>query len=106
MPANAAESENLSMRLHSNRENREIPSVSESLDSERSVNVSDGKTDMHADGKSDGPILPAKRTNKTGTQAAESVEERGSPKGIVARAFLAPDTVPVFARHRRAWLRW
>ncbi len=48
---------------------------------ERSENVSDGNADMHADRKSDGPIVPAKRANKAGTPGAESVEERGSPKG-------------------------
>ena len=72
---------------------------------ERSENASGGTSGMHAHGKSDGLIVPAKRTNKTGTPAAESVEERGSPKGNAARDFLAPDTVPGSARPRRAWLR-
>ena len=53
---------------------------------------------MNANRKSDGPIVPAKRTNKTGTPAAESVEERGSPKGNAASRVLAADTVPVSAR--------
>jgi len=68
---------------------------------ERSENASGGTADMHAYGKSDGPIVPAKRTNKTGTPAAESVEARGSPKGNAACDFLASDTVPRSARHRR-----
>ncbi len=72
---------------------------------ERSANASGGTAGMHADGKSDGPIVPAKRTNKTGTSAAESMEERGSPKGNVVRDLLAPDTEPGHARHRRAWQR-
>lgn len=53
-PPDTAESENLSMRPYSNRENREIPLVSDSLESERSANVSGGKADMHAGGKSHG----------------------------------------------------
>ena len=48
---------------------------------ERSENVSDGNADMNANRKSDDPIVPAKRANKTGTLVAESAEERGSPKG-------------------------
>ncbi len=60
---------------------------------------------MNANRKSDGPIVPAKRLNKTGTPAAESVEERGSPKGNAASHVLAPDTVPGSARHRRERLR-
>jgi len=61
---------------------------------ERSINVSDGNIDMHAGGKSDDFVVPTKRTNKTRTLAAESAEERKSPKGSdVARTF-APDTVP------------
>ncbi len=77
----AAESENLCMRRHPKRENREILSVSELIDSERSENVFDGNAGVYADGKSDGSIVPAKRVNKTRTLAAELVEERGSPKG-------------------------
>ncbi len=99
-----AESETLCMRRHPKRENREIPSVSESC-SERSENVSDGNPDMYAVGKSDDSIVPAKRTNKTGTPAAESVEERGSPKGNADRHDLAADTAPGTARHRGVRLR-
>jgi hypothetical protein len=64
---------------------------------ERSENVSDGNADMHADRKSDGPIVPAKRANKTGTPAAELVEERGSLKGNDAQHVLVPDTAPGLA---------
>jgi len=63
------------------RENREILLVSETQCSERSENASGGTADMHASGKSDGPIVPAKRANKAGTPAAEPVEERGPPEG-------------------------
>ena len=103
-PTNAAESENLCMRRHPKRENREIPSVSESC-SERSENVTGGNSDMYVVGKSDDSIVPTKRTNKTGTPAAESVEERGSPKGNAARHDLAADTAPGTARHRGVRLR-
>ena len=48
---------------------------------ERSENVSDGDADTNANRKSDDPIVPTKRANKTRTLAAELVEERGSPKG-------------------------
>jgi hypothetical protein len=61
---------------------------------ERSANVTGGTADMNVHRKSDGPIVPAKRANKAGTPAAESVEERGSPKGNAARCGLAPDTAP------------
>ena len=61
---------------------------------------------MNADRKSDGPIVPAKRTNKTGTPAAESVEGRGPPKGNAAMRLLASDTVPRTARHRACGYGW
>ncbi len=69
---------------------------------ERSEKVTGRTSDMNAVGKSDDSIVPAKRTNKTGTPAADSVEERGSPKGNVVCDLLAPDTVPKLASHRRA----
>ena len=99
------------MRGHSKRENREILLVSIlhggvfACIAERSDNVSDGNADMNANRKSDGPVIPAKRTNKTGTPEAESVEERGSPKGNAARHIHAPDTVPGLARNRCERLR-
>ena len=99
---NAAESETLCMCGNSSRENRESLSVSvrPHRPTERSENVSGGNADMNADRKSDVPIVPAKRTNKTGAPAAESVEERGAPKGNVMPVLLVPDTVPDHARHR------
>jgi RNA-directed DNA polymerase len=62
------------------RVNREIPSVSQlTFDWERSTNVPDGTADMHADGKSDEPVLPATSANNDAAEAsAESSEERGS----------------------------
>ena len=79
--ADTAESENLSMRQDSNRENREIPLVSDSIETERSANVSDGKADKHVDGKSDGSVVPATTTNNGATEApAKSDEGRDSAK--------------------------
>lgn len=77
------------MQRHSNRENREILSVSESSDSERSANVSDGKADMHAGGKSHESIVPATTANNGAAEApAESDEERDSAKRNVEQAAL------------------
>jgi hypothetical protein len=64
-----AESQNLCMSGNSKRENREVPSACESLDSERSENASGGTADMHADGKSDGFVVPAKRASTKETSA-------------------------------------
>lgn len=65
------------MRQHSNRENREIPSVCETSDSQRSANVTDGKADVNAGGKSDGSIVPTTTANNGAAEApAESNEER------------------------------
>ncbi|HEX7446283.1 MAG TPA: group II intron reverse transcriptase/maturase, partial [Pirellulales bacterium] len=80
-PPDTAESENLSMRPYSNRENREIPLVSDSLESERSANVSDGKADMHVGGKSHGSVVPATTTNNGAAETpAESDEGRDPAK--------------------------
>ncbi len=91
------------MRGHSKRENREILLVSTLHPGmvERSANVSDGTADMNANRKSDGPVVPAKRTNKTGTPAAESVEERGSPKGKA----LKTNRTGLCAGQSESWLR-
>jgi len=39
---------------------------------------------MNGCGKSDGPVIPAKPTNKVAVATAEPVEERGSTKGNTA----------------------
>jgi group II intron reverse transcriptase/maturase len=50
---------------------------------------------MHVSRESDGPIVPEKRANKAGPEAAaEPVEGRGSTKGNAERTLLAPDTEP------------
>lgn len=60
-----------------NRENREIPTVSNSSKLERSANASGDTADMHADGKSDGSVVPTNPANNSGTEPpAESAEER------------------------------
>ena len=40
---------------------------------------------MHGRGKSDGPIVPAKQSNKAASAAAETVEERGPAKGNMSK---------------------
>jgi|GEM_PF-1826668 len=80
-----AESKTPSMSGNHKRENREIPlaPVLDSSNTGRSANLSEGNADMNADGKSDDFVVPSTRANKTATAAAESVEERKSPKGRV-----------------------
>jgi group II intron reverse transcriptase/maturase len=70
------------MRQHSNRENREIPSASQlSFNWERSANVTDGKADMHAEGKSDESVVPTTTANNDAAEAsAEPDEGRDSAK--------------------------
>ena len=56
---------------------------------ERSANVSDGTTDMNADGNSDEPIVPSTSTNNDDADSsAESSEERGSTKRNAEQAAL------------------
>jgi RNA-directed DNA polymerase len=92
----AAESETLRMRGNSVHGNREIPRTSvceadigRDGKTDRSEKVDDRTSDAHVRGKSDGPIVPQKRTNKTGQPSgepsAESVEERGPTKGNAAK---------------------
>ena len=85
--ADTAESTNLCMRGNPKRENREIPSAPRLRDGVRgrSANLSEGKAEMNADGKSDDFILLTTRANKTATAAAESVEGRKSPKGSISK---------------------
>jgi hypothetical protein len=68
---------------NSKRENREIPSAPWLRSWGRLANLTEGTANMHADGKSDDFVLPSTRANKAATAAAESVEERESPKGTV-----------------------
>ncbi len=91
----AAESETLRMRgnsMHGNRETLETPTPQGAGRSEKAVCRT---TDMHVSRESDGPIVPEKRANKAGPEAAaEPVEGRGSTKGNAERTLLAPDTEP------------
>jgi group II intron reverse transcriptase/maturase len=77
------------MRQHSNRENREIPSASEPAGSERFANVSDGKANMHAEGKSHGSVVPTTTANNGAAEApAESHEGRDPAKRSALQAAL------------------
>jgi hypothetical protein len=67
------------------RENREIPRSPVRLIIGRDAQGTRGGTpEMHEGGKSDGPVVPAKPTNKVAIATAEPVEERGSTKGNTA----------------------
>jgi hypothetical protein len=78
-----AESKTLCMRGNSLHGNREIPSVPAADGAAgRSEKVNSRTSDMHADGKSDGPIVPEKLPNNDGANSsAEVVEGRGPTKG-------------------------
>jgi len=52
------------MSGNSKRENREIPVVSASLETERSANAPGGTADMHAAGKSDELVVLTTQANK------------------------------------------
>jgi len=95
-PAGAAESETLSMRESSVRENRETPETPTPVAgvgrSEKGVSLKSG---MHVSGESDDSIVPTKRANNVGQPAtAEPVEGRGSTKGNVLAVGRVPDAVP------------
>ncbi len=81
--SSTAESKTWCMYGNFKRENREIPSAPWRRRRGRSANLTEGTAGMHADGKSDGSIIPTTRANKAATAVAESVEERESPKGTV-----------------------
>lgn len=78
-----AESKTLCMRGNSSHGNREIPSAPTADGAMgRSEKVNSHNSDMHADGKSDDPIVPKRPPNNNGPESlAEAVEERGSTKG-------------------------
>jgi len=66
-------------------ENRETPSAPRNDDLGR-LEKDDHDANMHADGESDGTIVPGKQANKGGTPPlAEPVEERGPAKGNAFR---------------------
>ena len=78
----SAESKNLSMRRNSNRENRELPDISQRPSGcwERSENAYGGTAYMVVSGKSDDFVVPTKWANKAGTPVTEFIEGRRSPK--------------------------
>ncbi len=86
-----AESKTLRMRGNSLHGNREIPSAPTADGAMgRSEKVSSRTSDMHADGKSDGPIVPEKLPNKDGADSsAEAVEGRGPTKGNTGETAVA-----------------
>jgi hypothetical protein len=91
----AAESETLRMHgnsMHGNRETLETPTPQGARRSEKAVCRT---TDMHVSRESDDPIVPEKRANKAGPEAAaEPVEGRGSTKGNAQRSLLSSDSEP------------
>lgn len=92
-----AESQNLCMRGNSRCENREIPSALRTSPPGdmrgRSANLSEGKADMNADGKSDEFVVPSTQANKAGSEPdTESVEGRNSAKRNVGTS--DPDRTP------------
>ena len=95
-PTDAAESETLCMCACSVRENREIPGMPVPvLGAGRSEKASGRTSGMRVPGESDDLIVPTKRANKVGLEAAaESVEGRGSSKGTVLTVDHAPDSEP------------
>jgi RNA-directed DNA polymerase len=87
-----AESKTLCMRGNSLPGNREVPSVPMAESSGGPVGESPNAytSDMHADGKSDGPIVPEKLPNKDGANSsAEAVEGRGPTKGNISQTAVA-----------------
>ncbi len=105
-PADAAESENLCMRGHSKRENREIPRVSNGLRQVGTAGKRLGRYSRHARSWE-------VRWSHSTCEADEQIRNPGSGvrggKGITqgkcTRDWFAPDTGPVNARHRRERLR-
>jgi len=95
----ATESENLSMRGNSMRENRETREVPPpDGGGGRSEKAYGRALGMHASRESDGLVILAKRTNKAERSVAEPVEERGSTKGNDLRTRHVPDTGPAKRR--------
>jgi group II intron reverse transcriptase/maturase len=90
----ATESETLSTRGNSMRENRETPETPSADGAGGRPEKAQGRTSgMHVSGESDNPIVPTKRANKAGVPAAESVEGRGLTKGntVGSTAYRAPN---------------
>lgn len=79
----ATESETLRTCGNSMRENRETSEIPSRVANPEGTAGEGGcrTSGMYVSEESDGPIVPAKRANKAGQPAAESVEERGSTKG-------------------------
>jgi hypothetical protein len=91
----APESETLSMRRNSMRENRETSKTPSPVTDEGRPEKAFSRTaGVHVLEESDDLIVPAKRTNNVGQPAtAEPVEGRRSREGTVLHADHVPDTV-------------
>jgi RNA-directed DNA polymerase len=92
----AAESETLSMRGNSMRENRETSKAPSPVTGEGRPEKANSRTSgVNVFEESDDLVVPAKRANNVGQPAtAESVEGRRSREGTVLQADHVPDTVP------------
>jgi group II intron reverse transcriptase/maturase len=78
IPSDTAESQNLSMRGNSRRENIEIPAASQMTFYdiwERSENASGGNADVYAAGKSHNSIVPTTTSNNDGTEPSAETDE-------------------------------
>src|SRR5271157_1406891 len=92
----AAESETVSMRGNSMRENRETSKTPSPVPDEGRPEKAVSRTSgVNVFEESDDLVVPAKRANNVGQPAtAESVEGRRSREGTVLQADHVPDTVP------------
>jgi len=81
------------MPEYSTRENRETPSTPVTVAGRLEKGMS-SKPSMHADGESDGRIVPTKGSNKDGQPSAESLEGRRLTKGEHRAADPDPDAAP------------
>jgi RNA-directed DNA polymerase len=75
------QSETLRTRGNSLHGNREVPSPSAGSAADRSGKGATPKPDMHADGKSDGRVVPKKPPNNDGPPTSAEVEGRRPTKG-------------------------
>ena len=96
LSTDAAESETLSMRGNSMRENRETSKTpSRVTDEGRPEKAFSRTSGVNVFEESDDLVVPAKRANNVGQPAtAESVEGRRSREGTGLHANHVPDTVP------------
>jgi hypothetical protein len=86
-PSDAAQSKTPGMYGNSTRENRETPSTPAGEDAAGRLEKALSRTaNMHADGGSDGRIVPAKCPNKGEQASAEGMEGRRPTKENIGQA--------------------